>query len=136
MRQRFRKGATTIEALGCSIIIFFFLIMIFHIYFQTLAGIMIEEACVQVSHDVVSCKSFDEAEELAVMEVNDMLNHHEDIDASSIDCDVYYAVGGEEEWKKGNFLTVEVSAKAVSPFFPVSGRCRKIMTVMIERNEE
>lgn len=135
VRINFRKGAVTLEALGCSIIILFCLMMVFHIYFQSLARILVEEACVQVSHDVVSCSSFEEAEELAEEEVQERLDHYRDIDASSIECEVYYAIGSEQEWKKGNFLTVEVSAKPVSPFSPVNFRCRKIMTVMIERNE-
>lgn len=135
LRSKFRKGAVTIEALGCSLIILFCFMMVFHIYFQALAGILVEEACVQVSHDVVSCSSFEEAEELAKEEVQERLDHYRDIDASSIECIVYYAIGSEQVWRKGNFLTIEVSAKPISPFSPVNIRCRKIMTVMIERNE-
>ena len=135
VKKRFRKGATTIEALGCCLIILFFLMMIFHIYYQALAKMQVEEACVQISHDVVSCTSIDEADDLVQSEVMDMLGRHKNIETSTIECVVYYAIGGEQEWKKGNFLTVEVSAKASSPFFSISGKCRKIMTVMIERNE-
>lgn len=132
--KRIRKGSATLEALICSLIVLFFLMLVVHIYFQVHASLVMNVVCADISHDVVSCTSLDEAQQLADDTASDRLRKYKDIDKASLRCDVYYAVGGEQEWKKGNFLTVELSAPLISPFSATGGYYRKRMTVMIERN--
>lgn len=131
--KRFRKGSATLEAICCCLILLFCLMTALHIYFQVHASMLMDEALVQISHDVVSCTSLDEAQQLAESTAKDRLSSYRDIKSAGLACEVYFAPGGEQEWKKGNFLTVELAAPVESPFSS-AGTYRRRITVMIERS--
>ena len=135
-RLRDRKGSAFIEVLFLNIIITFLFIMALMVFMRAVTVYRIDEACTQIGHDIVSCNNLDEAQALAQTTAYALLKDSSMIDETSISCEVAYAAGGTAEWKKGNFLTVYMSAKIKNDFFSLNRTHNKTVTVMIERKEK
>lgn len=133
--ERLKRGSATAEALACLIIVFFFLILILQVYYQVHGSMIVEQTLVEVSQMTVYCKSLDEAASVTAEEAEERLGHYMDIDPASIRTVVDYTLGSEQEWKKGNFLTITIRADLISPFTSRHISCQKDRKMMIERNE-
>ena len=123
--------------MGFTVAVLFFmtfLIMIIGFYTQYRAIISLDNAVMIISQDIVTCEDLDEAREQALEEAYLILGDTKVIPKNSITVDVNYSLGSEQEWKKGNFITVYLSAdiKSFDPF--TSGVKNTSAMVMIENN--
>lgn len=131
-----RKGEG--EFLGGVISIIFLCYLLFIIlglfnFYNT--SISMDNALTEISRDIVVCTSLDEARDTAREEAEDYLEKIGNIRKESISAEVDFAAGSiDEEWRKGNFIDITISAyiNTSEPF--TSQTKTATTTVMIERN--
>lgn len=85
-----------------------------------------------IARDVVVCTSLEDARMLAQSEAERYLQQYDSI--SEVKAEVDYTAGSDNDWLKGNFVTVTISGyiRTCEPF--TSGKRYSVATVMIENN--
>ena len=134
-KRKLQKGSGefigfSISMVGlCSFLVFF---IGFYLFFQT--TLAMENAANLVGRDVVVCESLEEAEELAQDGAETLLSGYQGLE--NIRAYVDYTPGSDEEWKKGNFITVTIMADMTFSVPMVDSTKTVTNVVMIERSEE
>lgn len=125
------------EFIGFTVSVVFlmsFLLLIFGMFMQYRAMGDLDSAVMTISHDIVSCESLEEAQDMAEEEMTWLLGDTKYMPASRMQIRVGYASGSDQEWRKGNFITVSLSAY-MNSYDPITKGTREVSAMaMIERN--
>lgn len=130
---KWKKGAGELIGYTVSMVFLCYLLII-------IIGFMIlntnysalENVSSVIARDAVVCTSLEEARTLAQREAETYLEPYDSI--THVKAEVEYAAGSNNEWLKGNFITVTISGyiRTCEPF--TSGNRYSATTVMIENN--
>lgn len=97
----------------------------------------LEHAADKISRDIVVCESLEEARTLAQEELEAYMEGFMiPVKEDHILAEVHYNPGSDEEWKKGNFINLLVTAEYESRVPFISGTRTVTAMVMIEKSEE
>lgn len=113
------------------------LVLLLGLFQITRTNTQLEHAADKISRDIVVCESLDEARALAQEELEAyMQGFMIPIKEDHLLAEVYYNPGSEEEWKKGNFINLLLTAEYDYHVPLISGTRTVTAMVMIEKSEE
>ena len=93
---------------------------------------VLEESSQKIARDIVTCQSFQEAQETA----QEDLNKIEMPTIGDKRVIVEYSPGSEQEWKKGNYINVTVVGRIRNNIIRITEEKEAMTLMMIERNED
>lgn len=134
LKKKIRKGSGgMLEYVVSVIALCYMIILICGIMALQIARNDIEDAAGIISRDIVVCTSLEEAQETAQQEAQALLLDSYFVDVESVEASVYYAPGSAQEWAKGNYVYVSISAYVTSTEPVTSGTKYATSLAMIER---
>lgn len=125
---------TFLEFSITAVMLTFVLLIIISIFMKRYAIENFDLYTNQIARDIVVCESLDEAQKLAQKEADEFFSRTNNIDRDSIIIEVEYTVGSPEEWKKGNYITVDIRGKICSLGMFISNDYSSSIIMMIEKD--
>lgn len=128
----FRKGgASFLEFMVCGVFLITFLLLIVGLFIKRYTIEDINLAADQLSRDIIVCESYDDAEDL----IDDRKQIFLDMSyVKDIDIQMDYMLGGNAEWKKGNYIQISYSVTLDSALTIGETSYYTIITKMIENS--
>lgn len=112
-----------------------FVILLVGLFFLCRGVSQMENAVDTISRDIVVCDSLSDARTLAQEKAEkQMADFDSVIKAGTVKAEVVYSPGSRQEWKKGNYVTVILSADMDCRVPVISGVRETSAMVMIERD--
>ena len=121
-------------ALTSVILLGIFIIIIGVVLLNNTSEIM-DNAVSEIGRQVVTCDSIDDARRDAQMIADDIFQDNKSIVPGTVRVEVEFSLGSDTEWKKGNFITVFLSAELISTTPATSGVKEVSAMLMIENND-
>ena len=132
-----KKGAG--EFIGftiASIGLLSFLIMILGVSLLNNTSEIMENAVSEIGRQVVTCDSIEEARADAQTIAEYIFKDNHTITPGTVKTEIEFAPGSDQEWKKGNFINIYLSAELVSTTPATSGVKEVSALLMIENDGE
>ena len=126
-----RGGASFLEFMVCGVFLITLLLLIVGLFIKRYTIENINLAADQLSRDIIVCESYDDAEDL----IDDRKQIFLDMSyVKDIDIQMDYMLGGNAEWKKGNYIQISYSVTLDSALTIGETSYYTIITKMIENS--